>query len=72
MDLLEPQLAAFPGGIRLVRVFYAVVAHTDAHGQMGPCLTLIHLGVLGGASELGQAGMPGLCFFLATSATEPL
>lgn len=63
MGLLEPQLAAFPGGVRLVKVFYAVGIHKVPMSDGAPPHP-IPLGVLVGASEPGQAGRPDLGFFL--------
>lgn len=63
--------AAFPGGVRLVKVFYAVGIHKVPMSDGAPPHP-IPLGVLVGASELGQAGRPDLGFFLTTSATGPL
>lgn len=43
LGLLEPQVAAFSGSTRLVKVFYAVGSCTGAHSQTVP-----GLGGLGG------------------------
>lgn len=45
LGLLEPWVAAFFGGIRLVKVFfYTVGIHTGAYGQTVPHFTPIHSG----------------------------
>lgn len=44
LGLLEPWVAGFFGGIRLVKVFfYTVGIHTGAYGQTVPHFTPIHL-----------------------------